>query len=201
MNQVYPNTPISFPLPAFAVRLSSTRIAKKMTQSQLAEASGLEPAAISHFECGRREPSLGNLVKLVDALKCDAGFLIGTKPSDTSLRERVRQLEQKDCDAEQFVKEMLLRCARAMNCMGMIDKLREPEGDSVILFCDNPDWNGLPNSRIEVAGDWTGYEDRRFTGDSLEGALNAALRARDTAAKPVGGKSAGSPGGDPELRE
>lgn len=43
-------------------------VTKTMTQADLAEKTGLKPAAINHFERGRREPSLKNLIKLADAL-------------------------------------------------------------------------------------------------------------------------------------
>lgn len=38
------------------------------TQTALAEASGLTPAWINHFEAGRRTPSLKNAIKLSQAL-------------------------------------------------------------------------------------------------------------------------------------
>ena len=37
-------------------------------KANLADKTGLKPSAISHFERGRRLPSLKNLVKLADAL-------------------------------------------------------------------------------------------------------------------------------------
>ena len=44
------------------------RVERSMTQADLAEATGLNPCAISHFETGNRTPSLKNLIKLSDAL-------------------------------------------------------------------------------------------------------------------------------------
>lgn len=55
-----------------------------------------------------------------------------------------------------------------------INYLRGGEGDSVTIFCDNPDFNGQPERVVECCGDWTGWEDRRYGGDTLLGALNAA---------------------------
>lgn len=44
------------------------RVARGLAQVELAERCGLKPSAISHFETGGRVPSLGNLIKLADAL-------------------------------------------------------------------------------------------------------------------------------------
>lgn len=55
-----------------------------------------------------------------------------------------------------------------------IDFLRADEGDSITLFCDNPDFNGQPNCAIECNGYWTNWQDRRFAADTIEGALELA---------------------------
>lgn len=47
------------------------------TQLDLAKATGLQAAAISHFECGQRLPSLPNAVKLCVALKVSLDWLTG----------------------------------------------------------------------------------------------------------------------------
>lgn len=60
--------------------------------------------------------------------------------------------------------------------MMRIDDLRENEGASVNVLCDNPD--GAPNNAIEVCDDWTGWEPRRFEGDTLMRALNAAFEEK-----------------------
>lgn len=53
-----------------------------------------------------------------------------------------------------------------------INHLREEEGDSVTILCDNPE--GPPNVAIECNGAWTGWQDRRFVGADLIEALSAA---------------------------
>lgn len=58
----------------------------------------------------------------------------------------------------------------------MIHALRSDEGDSINLLSDNPD--GPPNNAVECCGAWTDWEDRRFSGDSLEAAVRAAYDAR-----------------------
>jgi ribosome-binding protein aMBF1 (putative translation factor) len=65
----------------FAERLRTARELRKMSQSDLAEKSGLLPSAVSHFETGRRSPSFANLKALSDALKVTTDYLIGRSDS------------------------------------------------------------------------------------------------------------------------
>ena len=60
----------------------------------------------------------------------------------------------------------------------MVTALRSKEGDSLTLLSDNADFNGQPNNAIECNGDWTGWEDRRFTGETLHASVQAAYVAR-----------------------
>lgn len=52
----------------FRHNLLRVREMRGLTQEQLAKKTGLQPAAISHFETGHRQPNLRNLVKLCLAL-------------------------------------------------------------------------------------------------------------------------------------
>jgi transcriptional regulator with XRE-family HTH domain len=61
----------------FGVKLREAREAKKLSQADLAERTGLQPSAISHFETGRRAPSFDNLKKLADALEVSTDYLLG----------------------------------------------------------------------------------------------------------------------------
>jgi transcriptional regulator with XRE-family HTH domain len=63
----------------FKARLRDCRIDAMLTQSQLAHKSGLQPAAISHYERGERTPCITNLARLADALGINAGYLVGSK--------------------------------------------------------------------------------------------------------------------------
>ena len=68
--------------PAFrrrlAGRLKETReFFAEMTQAELASKSGLSAMHISHFECGRRLPSLENFAALVRALDTNAEYMLG----------------------------------------------------------------------------------------------------------------------------
>jgi hypothetical protein len=61
----------------------------------------------------------------------------------------------------------------------MLHALRSGEGDSINLLSDNPE--GPPNNAVECCGEWTGWEDRRFNGETLEAAVSAAYQARHAA--------------------
>lgn len=62
----------------FAKRLKETRENfARMTQEELSKASGINVMQISHFECGRRLPSLKNYAALVKALHTNAEQMIG----------------------------------------------------------------------------------------------------------------------------
>lgn len=61
----------------FPERLRAARETKGWSQTELAEHSGLQPSAISHFETGRRSPSFENLKRLADALSASIDFLLG----------------------------------------------------------------------------------------------------------------------------
>lgn len=61
----------------FNDRLRKARESLGLTQADLAKKSGLQAAAISHFETGHRAPSFENLRKLSDALNVSVDYLLG----------------------------------------------------------------------------------------------------------------------------
>lgn len=62
----------------FAKRLKNIRELSGLTQAELADKAKVPVTSISHFESGRREPNLENLIKLVKALGISADVLLGT---------------------------------------------------------------------------------------------------------------------------
>lgn len=66
---------------SFGARLVSAREARGWNQSELARRAGLQPAAIGHFERGRRNPSFANIRALARALDVSADYLLGTTAS------------------------------------------------------------------------------------------------------------------------
>ena len=62
---------------SFSEILRNVRETRKLSQSELAERTGLQPSAISHFETGKRAPSFENLVRLANALAVSIDYLLG----------------------------------------------------------------------------------------------------------------------------
>jgi len=61
----------------FKDRLRRARENRGMSQADLGVKTGLQPAAVSHFETGQRAPSFDNLRKLADALNVSVDYLLG----------------------------------------------------------------------------------------------------------------------------
>jgi transcriptional regulator with XRE-family HTH domain len=57
-------------------RLKETRAARGMSQEVLAQLAGLNRNYVNQVECGRRNVSIVNLVKLADALTVDVAVLV-----------------------------------------------------------------------------------------------------------------------------
>ena len=56
--------------------IAQARLAKGLTQAQLAEAIGVKPTQIANWEQGARKPKVGALMKIADALGIDWTTLI-----------------------------------------------------------------------------------------------------------------------------
>lgn len=61
----------------FSERLKTLRKEKKLTQKELAEQIGISQKSYSHWESGKNEPSLENLIKLADLLEVSLDRLFG----------------------------------------------------------------------------------------------------------------------------
>jgi transcriptional regulator with XRE-family HTH domain len=64
-------------LSPFAIRLKEVRVAKNLSQIELARRAGLSPTVISHYEAGRRAPLLATCAAIADALGVSMDFLSG----------------------------------------------------------------------------------------------------------------------------
>lgn len=69
------------------------------------------------------------------------------------------------------------RLIRAAQELALIESLRAAEGSSVLLCCPNPDFDG-PAQAIEVCGEWTGWIEKQFYGETLGECLLAAEAER-----------------------
>lgn len=76
----------------FGDRLKATREARGLSQADLAERSGLQSSAVSHFENGRRAPSFDNLKKLADALSVSIDYLLGRVEETASSGPTVQKI-------------------------------------------------------------------------------------------------------------
>lgn len=69
-----------------------------------------------------------------------------------------------------------MRESEQLEAWRLIEELREHEGDSVNVICDNPD--GPPNSAIECNGGWTGWSTKTFNGENVLECLRSAAKAK-----------------------
>ena len=65
------------PIGGFGQRLARCRKQLGLEQQELAKEANVPAPSISHYERGRRKPSLENLVRLADALSVSIDFLLG----------------------------------------------------------------------------------------------------------------------------
>jgi transcriptional regulator with XRE-family HTH domain len=68
--------------PGFGTRLKELRLAKNLTQKQLAARCGLTHAQVSHIELGRSRPSIDSAARLARALDVSVDELVGAVPLD-----------------------------------------------------------------------------------------------------------------------
>ena len=98
----------------FAQRLKEARELRELSQGGLAEKSGLQASAISHFETGARKPSFDNLRKLSRALEVTTDFLLGKADSPgahgetlAKIARHIENMSSKEIEyAEQFLQMM-----------------------------------------------------------------------------------------------
>lgn len=85
----------------FGERLIAAREVRKLTQTELAQRAGLQPAAIGHFERNRRKPSFANVRALARALNVSADYLLGKATEMQGATTAFRGEEQlSDADRE-----------------------------------------------------------------------------------------------------
>ena len=65
------------------MRIAILRISKSWSQAELARRIGVSASAVGMYEQGRREPSLGLLVRLAQELGATTDYLLMGKMSDS----------------------------------------------------------------------------------------------------------------------
>jgi len=78
----------------FWFNLQVARSIRNLTQAELSKLSKLHPSSISHFERGKREPSLHNLVRLCRALNCSADYLLGLNKNDDMNNFKLNKIKE-----------------------------------------------------------------------------------------------------------
>ena len=71
------------------------------TQEELGSRSDLDAMTISHYETGRRSPSVANLVKLADALDVTVDRVLGRTPDQRALGKIKANLQARLCVCEE----------------------------------------------------------------------------------------------------
>ena len=97
---------------AFGARLRTARESRDLNQTELAKVAGLQPAAIGHFESGRRKPSFANIRALAKALDVSSDYLLGRANSmegATTAFRNEENLRASDRDAIQAMIDTLAK--------------------------------------------------------------------------------------------
>lgn len=91
----------------FAKRLLEAREKRGLSQTELAAKADLQPAAIGHFENGRRSPSFHNVRKLANALNISADYLLGRTDSMQGATTAFRGEEKLNDQDREFIQMMI----------------------------------------------------------------------------------------------
>ena len=103
------------PSKIFPERLKHARKLRGLSQVELANRSGLQSSAISHFETKARRPSFENLRRLADALDVTTDFLLGRvdDPQALGAADRLhRHIDELTADDKEFAEDMLEQLAK-----------------------------------------------------------------------------------------
>lgn len=91
----------------FGARLTKAREARGLTQAELARLSGLQAAAIGHFERDRRKPSFANVRALAKALNVSSDYLLGRAPDMAGATTAFRGEENLSNDDREHIQMMI----------------------------------------------------------------------------------------------
>lgn len=92
---------------------------------------------------------------------------------------------EESCD--QLIAKLMSEVERLRAVIESLEKLRECEGASILIPCDNPDFDG-PASFVEVTDEWTRWNPRRIIGDNVAECLAKAVKAKEAAEAAGGNK-------------
>ncbi len=170
-------------LPA-ALRVLRTRA--KVTQAELTRRGGPDFRSISHWETGRKQPSLQNLVKLLNSMGADLGDLqevldqLAGTPAPTL--ERLKRLEQRIDVLENWRFESTVKAIKELPLQG----LETPEESDVIPRAQRGD-SATADKSVSVARDGTPTETSTQPTGS-ETSSQAGRRAADSTTPCIRGR-------------
>lgn len=100
----------------FPARLRATRERRELEQIELSALCGIPATSISHFEAGRRKPSLVNLRNLADALQVSIDYLLGRTENpaahvDAAAFRNERLYSERDRQLLEEIKDLLAKRA------------------------------------------------------------------------------------------
>lgn len=93
-----------------AERIRLTRQKKKLSQAELAEASGVNKKSLSRYELGTSVPPADALKAIADALSVSADYLLSDDPvmiKDKDLLEKFEVVQEIDGDARHVINNFL----------------------------------------------------------------------------------------------
>jgi len=105
----------------FSIRLREALKLRKISQVDLAEKTGLQASAVSHFISGGRKPSLENIRRISTALNVSADFLLGRTNDPAGTSQDVDQFNRyfqnirTDQDREKVIEYMRMLAQKAEN--------------------------------------------------------------------------------------
>lgn len=102
----------------FGEKMKKARIAKKLTQEQMAEKLGVNKGTISHYEKGKTFPGEEKLVMIAKALNVSFDYLLGDKdmfdhlnnhepPSKPVVKEKIIEVDKVKTESLDIVDEAI----------------------------------------------------------------------------------------------
>lgn len=94
-------------------RLKQARLAKNLTQAQLAEAAGISISFLSYLENGHQVMNIQTLIDLLDVLNISADWLLGNS-TDSANHAAALEIEKELASCTPKEREAILRLVHLM---------------------------------------------------------------------------------------
>lgn len=113
MSSTYVGVHMDQQLQEIGARLKQARLAKKMSQPQLAEAADISISFLSNLETGRQAMNIKTLSKLLDILNVSADWLIGNS-TDSANHAAALEIEKELASCTPKERDAILRLVLLM---------------------------------------------------------------------------------------